>query len=140
MLIFFQDVDPNDLPEQAKFSMTAGDFLEVYSDPEYLNSQDCVVTCFFIDCAHNILDFIQLIHKILKPGGKWINLGPLLYHFADMPNEFSIEPSYDVVRGLIQDVGFTFKKEKVNMEASYMQRPTSMLQFTYKCVFFTCEK
>lgn len=57
------------------FSLPAGDFLEVYSDPEHFESRDCVVTCFFIDCAHNILDFIQLIHKILRPGGKWINLG-----------------------------------------------------------------
>ena len=39
-----------------------------------------------------------MIHKILKPGGRWINLGPLLYHFADIPKEPSIEPSYDIVR------------------------------------------
>jgi len=38
----------------------------------------------------------QLIHKILKPGGKWINFGPLLYHFSDIGREKSIEPPYDV--------------------------------------------
>ena len=27
------------------------------------------MTCVFIDCAHNILDFIQLIARVLKPGG-----------------------------------------------------------------------
>ena len=68
--VAFPDADPNDLPEDSKFSMAAGDFLEVYADPEYENSQDVVVTCFFIDCAHNILDFIQLINKVKKTAPK----------------------------------------------------------------------
>ena len=42
------------------------------------------------------MDYIELIHKILKPGGHWINLGPLLYHFADIPREPSIEPPYEI--------------------------------------------
>ena len=138
--VMFPDVDPNSLPEGSKFSMTAGDFLEVYGAPEYTSSQDCIVTCFFIDCAHNILDFIDLIYKVLKPGGKWINFGPLLYHFADMTREFSLEPSYDIVQGMIKEVGFKMLREETDIEASYMQRPSSMLQFNYKCVFFTCEK
>jgi hypothetical protein len=36
----------------------------------------------------------------------WINLGPLLYHFSDLPNENSIEPSYQVVREVILGIGF----------------------------------
>jgi carnosine N-methyltransferase len=60
----FPDINPNSLPEESKFSMAAGDFLDVYNDLDYLNSQDCVTTCFFMDCAHNILDFIQTIHKV----------------------------------------------------------------------------
>lgn len=52
------------------------------------------------------MQFIETIYKILKPGGIWINLGPLLYHFSDMPMEDSIEPSYDVVRDVIQGFGF----------------------------------
>lgn len=36
---------------------------------------DCVSTCFFIDTAHNVLDYIETIWNILKPGGVWINLG-----------------------------------------------------------------
>lgn len=52
--------------QDSKFSMAAGDFLEVYNDAEYVNSQDSVVTCFFIDCAHNIIDFIQTIYKVRR--------------------------------------------------------------------------
>ena len=87
----FPDIDPSEMPADANFSMVAGDFLEVYAEEKFVESQDCIVTCFFIDCAHNIVEFIELIHKILKPGGKWINFGPLLYHFADVPRESSLE-------------------------------------------------
>ena len=61
--VSFPDVDPNELPEDALFTMTAGDFLEVYADAEYAGAFDCVATSFFIDCAHNINDFIELIHR-----------------------------------------------------------------------------
>jgi hypothetical protein len=44
--------------------MAAGDFLDVYNDAEYVASLDVVVTCFFMDCAHNILDFMQTIHRV----------------------------------------------------------------------------
>ncbi len=47
-----------------RFSMAAGDFLDVYNDAEYVASLDVVVTCFFMDCAHNILDFMQTIHRV----------------------------------------------------------------------------
>lgn len=67
---------------------------------------DCLATCFFIDCANNIVQFIETIYKILKPGGTWINLGPLLYHFSDMPMEDSIEPSYSEIRDVITGLGF----------------------------------
>ncbi len=138
--ITFPEIDPNDLPEDSKFSMTAGDFLEVYADPEYVGAFDCVTTCFFIDCAHNICDFIELIYKILRPGGHWINFGPLLYHFADMPGRASIEPSYDIVRGVVEQTGFSFEREQTGLSATYCQNPDSMLQYQYKCVFFTCKK
>ncbi|CAG8494684.1 3609_t:CDS:2, partial [Dentiscutata heterogama] len=36
---------------------------------------DCIVTCFFIDTAKNILEYIEIFHRILRPGGLWINLG-----------------------------------------------------------------
>lgn len=49
--------------------------------PENRSAFDCVVTCFFLDTAHNVVEYIECIHHCLKPGGHWINLGPLLYHW-----------------------------------------------------------
>jgi len=138
--ITFPDVDASSLPEDAKFSMAAGDFVDVYSAPEYVSSQDCVVTCFFIDCAHNILQFVQVIHKVLKNGGVWINLGPLLYHFSDVKGEDSIEPDYATLKAIIKDLGFEFIAENEKVECSYSQNATSMLHYTYNCVMFSAKK
>ena len=60
--------------------MAAGDFLEVYKTDDYEHHFDCIVTCFFIDCAHNIVEFIELIHRILKPGNKCYAIDTCKYH------------------------------------------------------------
>ena len=54
---------------------------EVYSSDDNRGVFDCVVTCFFIDTAHNIVEYLEIIHHCLRKGGAWINLGPLLYHW-----------------------------------------------------------
>jgi hypothetical protein len=36
---------------------------------------DCVVTCFFIDTAKNIVEYLDIIRNALTPDGIWINLG-----------------------------------------------------------------
>jgi carnosine N-methyltransferase len=41
----------------------------------FLDDWDCVTTCFFIDTAHNIIEYVERLWKILKPGGAWINFG-----------------------------------------------------------------
>ena len=90
-------------------------FKQVYSADEYKCSQDVVVTCFFLDTARNVLDYIELIHQILKPGGHWINLGPLLYHFADIPGELCIEPPYEIGEFSIDSVNYLFDSIMYNV-------------------------
>ena len=51
-------------------------FKHVYlSSGIVLDDWDCVATCFFIDTAHNIIEYVERLWKILKPGGAWINFG-----------------------------------------------------------------
>ncbi|XP_046399023.1 carnosine N-methyltransferase [Ischnura elegans] len=133
----FPDVNPSCLPPHAHFSMAAGDFLEIYTENDYW---DCVATCFFIDCANNIVAFIETIYKIIKPGGIWINLGPLLYHFADMLGEESIEPSYELVKEVILGIGFIIEKEETGVKTTYAQNPYSLLKYEYDSVFLVCRK
>ena len=56
-----------------------------------------MATIFFIDTAHNIIEYIKTIYNILKEDGVWINIGPLLYHYADMSDEVSIELSWEEI-------------------------------------------
>ncbi|XP_043200416.1 carnosine N-methyltransferase-like [Amphibalanus amphitrite] len=135
--VTFPDTDPSQMPADALFSMAAGDFLEVYTEPAQWH---CVATCFFIDCASNIVQFIETIYSILRPGGVWINMGPLLYHYSDMPSEESIEPTYQHLRKIITAVGFTFEKEEQGVQTAYCQNQDSMLHWSYNSVFFVCKK
>ncbi|KAF5890125.1 carnosine N-methyltransferase-like [Clarias magur] len=135
--VTFPDVNPNDLPPECDFSMTAGDFLEVYTDPDMW---DCVATCFFIDTAHNVIEYIETIWNILKPGGIWINLGPLLYHFENMANELSIELTYEEMKEAIIKCGFVLEMERESVLTTYTENERSMLKYLYDCVFFVVRK
>ncbi|KAH9821962.1 carnosine N-methyltransferase-like [Teratosphaeria destructans] len=68
-----------------RLSMSAGDFCEIYRREENEDTFDAVVTCFFIDTAPNFLRYLETIKTCLKPGGLWVNLGPLLWHFEAAP-------------------------------------------------------
>ncbi|XP_048002400.1 carnosine N-methyltransferase-like [Leguminivora glycinivorella] len=135
--VTFPDVRPGAERPNHHFSMTAGDFLKVYTEAEQWN---CVASCFFIDCAPNVIEFIERIYSILEPGGYWINLGPLLYHYSDMPSENSIEPPYDILLEIIRDIGFDILKEQTGVKTKYAQNPNSMMQHEYDSVFFVCRK
>ncbi|CAO2814169.1 unnamed protein product [Amaranthus hypochondriacus] len=136
---------PDILPASAGitegFSMCGGDFVEVYNDPAQEGTWDSVVTCFFIDTAHNIVEYIEIIWKILKDGGVWINLGPLLYHFADTygENEMSIELSLEDVKKVAFHYGFTLEKEST-IATTYTSNSRSMMQNRYYAAFWTMTK
>ena len=74
-----------------------------------LDKWDVVVTCYFIDTAHNIVEYLQMIYKILKKGGLWVNIGPLLYHYAEMPGEMSIELTWEEVVKVAKKIGFSIE-------------------------------
>ena len=123
--------------DTGEMSMVAGEFCRVYKDQ--INFFDSIVTCYFIDTANNIIEYIETIHNIIKIGGLWINFGPLLYHYTDNPNEVSIELSWEEVKKIIIDFGFEFKKEE-EINATYSSNKDSMMQRIYKCIFFTAIK
>ncbi|KAK9286014.1 hypothetical protein L1049_025217 [Liquidambar formosana] len=127
------DVHPASAGITGGFSMCGGDFVEVYSDPSQVGVWDAVVTCFFLDTAHNIVEYIEILSRILKDGGVWINLGPLLYHFADMygqEDEMSIELSLEDVKRVASHYGFSLEKEST-VETTYTTNPRSMMQVSF---------
>ena len=85
---------------------------EVYSRPNMAETFDCVATSFFIDTAHNILEYIEVVAHVLKRGGFWINLGPLLYHWVEHQSggvddeDLSIEIPLEDVENAAMSSGF----------------------------------
>ena len=123
--------------DTGEMSMVAGEFCRVYKDK--INFFDSIVTCYFIDTANNIIQYIETIHNILKVGGLWINFGPLLYHYTDNENEVSIELSWNEIKNIIIGFGFEFTKEE-EVQTTYSANKDSMTQRIYKCIFFNAIK
>ena len=67
--------------------------LQVYSKPEHEAAFDAVTTCFFIDTAPVALEYIDVIWRVLKPGGVWVNAGPLSFHWQAPDPEAEVEGS-----------------------------------------------
>lgn len=78
---------------------------------------DAVLTCFFIDTARNIVDYLERIFYILKPGGVWINLGPTLWHWENNSEGMSIEILGDDIKALATRLGFIITVRHLNPPA-----------------------
>ena len=126
-------------------SMCAGDFVECYGDEQNFGAWDAVCTCFFIDTAHNVVQYLETIASCLRPGGTWINFGPLLYHWAEGAGyvgdgeELSVEMSLDDVCVVAESVGLRIETREM-AEARYTSDARSMLQTVYNCALLVAVK
>ena len=102
-------------------------------------SYDVVASCFFLDTAHNVIEYLENIWKVLKPGGVLVNLGPLLYHFQGVGNEASIELSLEDVLDVARQIGFELLHNEV-VTSNYTCNTKSMLTYEYKCALFVAKK
>lgn len=74
--------------------LVEGDFTTVFDgvpQPQF----DAIVTYFFIDTARNLVTYLETIKRLLRPGGYWVNLGPLLYGSAPFV-QLSLEEIIDL--------------------------------------------
>lgn len=133
------DLLPGNIPDGTDFSMVAGDFIEVYSRSEHAGIWSAVMTCFFLDTAHNIIQYIETINHVLADGGVWINCGPLLYHFEGAQNELSLELSLEEVMSIVNKFGFHVIEERF-VQSTYATNANSMLKYQYNCSFFVAVK
>ncbi|OAJ36046.1 hypothetical protein BDEG_20265 [Batrachochytrium dendrobatidis JEL423] len=97
------------VPPTVSFSMVAGDFIQIYGAPNQKDQWDVVATCFFIDTAKDLTQYLAVIKHALKPKGIWINVGPLLYHFEG--NADAVEFTLEEVKHLITEFGFVIQVE-----------------------------
>lgn len=153
-----------------------GDFEGIFgpnSNEDHTGAWDAVMTSFFIDtvcmpCPHlfvilnrgpqakNFVNYLRIIHRILAPGGVWINLGPLLWHWENS-DELSIELTLDEVKELARGVGFELSvcypspprrftsltfilQDERYVGAQYSSDSSSMLSYVYNAAFWTATK
>lgn len=97
----------------SNFVIQLGSFVDIYKGCENHQKFDIIITCFFIDTAVDIYDYIYTIINILKVGGIWINAGPLHYH-----SHLSIKYSYKQIIEILKELGFNLIKHSL-IEGSY---------------------
>ncbi|GAA5857478.1 hypothetical protein JCM9279_007300 [Rhodotorula babjevae] len=127
--VSFPDIVPR---RDLALRFVPGDFLELFSS---LGQYDAVVTLFFLDTAANLLAYLDTIWAALRPGGVWVNEGPLLY-YGNLGMELPLE---DVVRAA-QLVGFVVEKRDELREVRYTADELSMYTFAYDCAFWVARK
>ncbi|KAJ4991834.1 hypothetical protein SVAN01_02684 [Stagonosporopsis vannaccii] len=151
------------VPAHERMSMSTGDFCVLYSSPDSAGTFDAVVTVFFIDTAPNVVRYIEAVHNCLRPGGLWVNLGPLLWHQAPrghgssphnedehqhpinhdagVGDPGSVELTNEEVLALVEHLGFSIEKqESGKLETGYMSNPRGLLRNRYHPVFWVARK
>ena len=135
--------------QSPNINLVFGDFTRIYQHEKHKAEFDVVVTVFFIDTATNLLRYIDTIHHCLKPGGLWINLGPLLWHSSPKSQEESedevvqeavgskrdfgsVELTLEEVISVVKAAGFVMEKQEICREpVGYVQNTGSLLQSLY---------
>jgi carnosine N-methyltransferase len=64
-----------------RIGIAAGDFCVVYKARQFRRAYDVLATVFFLDTAKNPLAYMETAANCVRPGGLWVNLGPLKWHF-----------------------------------------------------------
>jgi hypothetical protein len=143
------------------FSMVAGDFVSVYSADTEKEQWDGVVACFFLDASPVIIEYLQVMHHMLKPGGYLIHFGPLLWHFSGPPMSLedatiqdyhkrysnmdpkflvAVDFSWDDVQQILVNIGFEIVQCVKNIPALYTADRNSMLFSQYQCIHLVARK
>ncbi|VUC23251.1 unnamed protein product [Clonostachys rosea] len=129
--------------------LVEGDFTTVFNTKPFRH-YDVIVTYFFIDTARNLASYFDTIETLLRPGGYWINLGPLLYGTAPFV-QLSLE---EIIVYVEEGLGFkfldvagpecgelTFPDRHVRgMEAAYGFNDRALTKNAYKAQFWVAQR
>ncbi|KAJ7810825.1 N2227-like protein-domain-containing protein [Mycena leptocephala] len=103
---------------------------------------DYIVTLFFIDTSLNILTTLEHIYYLLRPGGTWINLGPLLWTGGA---QSKLELSLEEVLGAVEELGFVIDlredgQQSTTVECEYTSDAQAMMRWIYRAEFWVAHK
>lgn len=140
--ISFPDVVPR---LSSNFHLIERDFLTLTapSTPP-LRGYHNITTLFFIDTSLNVIETIEHIYTLLRPGGTWINLGPLLWSGGA---QAKVELSLEEIMNVVEAVGFILdgdtqndKTSRRTMDCEYTADSRAMMQWIYKAEFWVARK
>lgn len=94
-----------------RLSYTLGDFVTTYGSTQKREKYGAVVSCFFIDTATNIYEYLAIISSVLCSGGLWVNVGPVQWHQNAL-----VQPSGLELKALIQGFGFEILTWSIDTE------------------------
>ena len=141
--------------------MAGGDFVSIYSSAREKGAWDCVVACFFLDTSACVVEYLLVLHHMLRPGGYLVNFGPLLWHWSgpamrpddrtidayharysylDKKYMQSIDLSWEEVREIMVKIGFEFVEERTGQSALYTADRRSLMNMNYRCVHFVARR
>ncbi|EMD32949.1 hypothetical protein CERSUDRAFT_118375 [Gelatoporia subvermispora B] len=115
-------------------------------NPGDSNGYDFIVTLFFLDTSLNVIATLERIYALLRPGGTWINLGPLLWTGGA---HASLELSLEELLELAEIVGFHLQpqlgpsglgEKSRTVECEYTRDREAMMRWIYKAEFWVATK
>lgn len=116
---------PNEALSHGHLSYTLGDFVEIYGSAQ-ASYYDTVITCFFLDTATNVMQYLAILSNILPKGGQWINIGPLQWH-----NNAQLHPAADELKVLIECFGFRIDHWSIDDKpVDYRMEDPTTVRFT----------
>lgn len=158
-LLFRTVAFPDAVPRfTSNFELIEGDFLKQTAplrDPSdqpvspaqapRARGYDFIITLFFIDTSVNVFATIEKIHQLLRPGGVWINLGPLLWPGGA---HAKVELSLEEVMSVVEEVGFLVHRTSDpndvraprTVECEYTGDKSAMMRWTYCAEFWVATK
>ena len=104
---------------------------------------DYIVTLFFIDTSLDVFATMTHIYSLLRPGGTWINLGPLLWTGGA---QSKIELSLEEVLHAAEEIGFNVQAagngpaSRKTIECEYTGDKNAMMRWIYKAEFWVATK
>ncbi|KAK2605858.1 hypothetical protein QQS21_003698 [Conoideocrella luteorostrata] len=122
-----------DVPIQSQnVLLVEGDFTTEFKN--YSQHYDVVLTYFFIDTARNLMSYFDTIKYVLKRGGVWINLGPLLYGTGPF-----VQLSLEDIVTVSENMGFEFLETEEQCGVPTFGNPTvrsikAAYQFDHKAL------
>ncbi|TGE11893.1 class I SAM-dependent methyltransferase [Hymenobacter elongatus] len=117
---------PNLAPDSLQYWVA-----DVKQIPLPTNSVAAVVSVYFTDTVP-LHEYLGEVKRVLRPGGVFINFGPLEYHFTDISAHLSAEE----VRSVFESYGFRVVQEQ-EVTTSHLLRPASLAYKTYHNWFFS---